>query len=329
MKIGFVTCEEAILSHLFPTITEPDFISAEPAFTPDDYIAVTDLRAHGHDTSAIIWGTPPHLLTAMDLIIVRSPWDYMNSDIKKKNFFAWLDAIEHAGLRIVNPPALMRWLLDKHYLRDFAACGILTIPTRYYEVGTTIDLSSTFANHGPFVLKPCISAGGIGLFFIDNKMKASEHQAEMDQLLSATAYMLQTFIPEITTHGEWSLTFLGGHYSHSILKKAAENSIMVHAERGGSLHFPVTPPAAVIAFAQDVYAQMLPAYQLATGATCTEQDILYVRIDIIETSNGPVLVECEGVEPELFFRARPGSEVDFRKAIEATKSNSPCHGSTD
>ena len=41
-----------------------------------------------------------------------------------------------------------------------------------------------------------------------------------------------------------------------------------------------------------------------------------MRIDVIETANGPVLVECEGVEPELFFRAQAGSEALFREAIE-------------
>ena len=91
---------------------------------------------------------------------------------------------------------------------------------------------------------------------------------------------------------------------------------MIHAERGGSLHFPVTPSADVIDFAHYAYKQILPAYKQATGHTCSDSNVLYMRIDIIETKNGPVLVECEGVEPELFFRAHPGSEVSFRLAIE-------------
>ena len=317
MKIGFVTCQEAILAQLFPTTAEPDFISPEPLFTPDDYIAVTDLRAHGHDIRPIVWGTPPELLQDLDIIIVRSPWDYMDTSQKKTDFFSWLDQIEEAALPIANPILLMRWLLDKHYLRDFASLGIKIIPTHYYDAGSTLNLSAAFNDIGPLVLKQCISAGGKGLFFIDSQQAANKHQAELNQLLQTSAYMLQPFIPEITTHGEWSLIFFGKRYSHSILKTTADNSILIHAEHGGSLHFPVTPPAEVVNFANQVYQQMLPAFTLATGIACPEQHILYMRIDVIETKNGPVLVECEGVEPELFFRARSGSEIDFRLAIEA------------
>ena len=43
---------------------------------------------------------------------------------------------------------------------------------------------------------------------------------------------------------------------------------------------------------------------------------LYLRIDVIETVTGGLLSECEGVEPELFFRARPGSVASFAKLIE-------------
>jgi len=87
MKIGFVTCEASILDTIFASQAGPDFISPEPLITPDDYLAVKELREHHHDVSAIIWGTPPELLSDFDLIIVRSPWDYMDSDEKKQNFF--------------------------------------------------------------------------------------------------------------------------------------------------------------------------------------------------------------------------------------------------
>ena len=43
---------------------------------------------------------------------------------------------------------------------------------------------------------------------------------------------------------------------------------------------------------------------------------LYLRIDVIESGDGPLLSECEGVEPELFFRACPGSEQRFRALSE-------------
>lgn len=321
MKIGFVTCDESYLSKYFPTDAEPDLISPDPLFTPDDYLAACELRSHGHETHPVVWGTDPVMLQDYDLIIVRSPWDYSSNDLNKIKFFAWLDAVDQAGLTIANPPALMRWLLDKQYLRFFSACGIETIPTQYVDTGSPLDLKYILAAQGPYVLKQCISAGGTGLFFIDSEQAATQYQPEFDRLSQHSSYMVQTFVPEIISNGEWSLTFFGGRYSHSILKTTGKNSILIHAEHGGSLHFPVTPSDDVIVFANDVYRQIIPAFNMATGSICDEQHLLYMRIDIIETKSGPVLVECEGVEPELFFRARKGSEADFRRAIEDARFN--------
>lgn len=316
MKIGFVTSQETILKQFFPTAAEPDFVSPEPLFTPDDYIAVQELRSHGHEVHGIVWGRTPESLHDLDLIIVRSPWDYAHTEEKKLDFFSWLESLAHAGLPVANPPALMRWLLDKHYLHEIANHGVQVIPTQYFEAGSKLNLATIFAAHGPIVLKQCISAGGTGLFFIDSEQSARTHQDEFNKLMQSNAYMLQPFIPEITTHGEWSLIFFGGHYSHSILKKPRENSILIHADHGGSLHFPVTPSSAVIDFSHHVHQQIIPAFKHASGLTCESSQLLYMRVDVIETENGPVLIECEGVEPELFFRAQHGSEVTFRQVIE-------------
>lgn len=319
MKIGFVTCEASVLDKIFPSAAEPDFISPEPLITPDDYIAVKELRDHNHDVSAILWGTPPELLSEFDLIIIRSPWDYMESEVNKQSFFNWLEDMDRSHLPIVNAPAFMRWLLDKHYLQAFEQLGIATIPTEFLAADTKINLISIYNKLGPFVLKPCISAGGKGLFFIDSETAALAHQEEINIELHSSDYMLQKFIPEIITHGEWSLIFFGGRYSHAILKTPAPSSIMVHAERGGLLHFPVTPPEGLIAFANKVYQTMFMAFRQSTGMVCKQHQVLYLRIDVIETANGPVLVECEGVEPELFLRAREGSEIDLRLSIETLK----------
>lgn len=318
MKIGFVTCPEAVLGTFFPTLSEPDFRSPEPLFTPDDYLAVLDLRAHGHHVEGIIWNTPPTALLDFDMVIVRSPWDYTDSDTSKQAFLDWISELDAYNIPIANPAALMNWLLDKHYLQDFAALGSRIIPTVYHNAGSNLNLVEIFNSQGAFVLKPCVSAGGVDLYLIDNPTAATQYQEVVNQKMRLADYMLQPLIPEITTRGEWSVIFLGGKYSHAILKKPAVNSILVHAERGGSLHVTESPSSVVKDFANEVYLQLLPALLRATGISLASSSVLYLRVDIIETTEGPVLVECEGVEPELFFRAKPGSEALFREALEET-----------
>jgi hypothetical protein len=95
----------------------------------------------------------------------------------------------------------------------------------------------------------------------------------------------------------------------------AANEVMVHAERGGSLNFKLEPPTSVIEFAVRVYGSMLRAYKLVVNTEVDESTIMYLRLDIIETQSGPVLIECEGVEPELFFRASPRSAYEFASSL--------------
>lgn len=316
MKIGFITCAADKLTPYFPTLAEPDFIQTDPLITPDDQIALNALRNNGFTIVPIIWGCQLKELKDFNLLIVRSPWDYMDSDTSKEHFMQWVAQLENFGIPVANPAPFMQWLLDKHYLRDLAAQNVAVIPTTYFEKNSQLNLAETFRKKGPFVLKQCVSAAGIGLFFIASLADANRLQQEFNQQLQQSSYMLQDFIPEITTNGEWSLVFLGGEYSHAVHKKPGENSILVHAERGGSLNFKDQPPQHIIDFAKQVYHSVLPAFTQATGNSCKSELILYLRIDVIDTKTGPVVIECEGVEPELFFRAQIGSEKKFTSAVK-------------
>lgn len=206
-------------------------------------------------------------------------------------------------------------MLDKHYLRDLAQLGASTIPTQYIEKNSSISLKKIFLEKGSFIAKPCISAAGFGLYHITTLEEADQYQLEIEQKIKTDAYMIQDFIPEIKTKGEWSLIYFNGKYSHAIQKKPANHSIFVHAERGGTLSF-LKASEDIIQFGNKMHKALQPAFALATRQKCDKNFILYLRIDIIETRNGPLLIECEGVEPELFFRARKGSEIDFCDAIE-------------
>ena len=314
-KIGIVTSHPNVFKNYFPTLAEPTLVPSELSFTPDDQLVINELRIHGFDVVPVIWGVDATLLRDHDLLIVRSPWDYMDTPANCTAFMTWLSAVEKSGVKILNTPALMHWLLDKHYLLDLNDQGIDIVPTQYLKSGTVFNLAKHFHAHRAFVMKPCISAAGLGLYYIKSLVDAKLYQKEITQRLSTCDYMLQAFVPEIRTKGEWSLVFLGGKYSHGLHKKPAKNSIFVHAERGGSLNLDVVPPQPVLDFATQAYSRIKPAFEKATGHICHEKDILYMRLDIIDTLYGPVLMECEGVEPELFFRASPESVAQFCKSV--------------
>jgi hypothetical protein len=126
---------------------------------------------------------------------------------------------------------------------------------------------------------------------------------------------VQPFLPEIRTAGEWSLVYLGGAYSHAVHKLPAPGQIMVHAEQGGSLRF-AAPSAPVRALADPVPSLLARAFSARIEGRLDGFPPLYLRIDVIESATGPLLSECEGVEPELFFRARGNSAQLFRRLLE-------------
>ena len=319
MKIGFITAEPDVLKIYFPTREEPDFLPTEPPFTPDDQILVNHLRhKYKINIAPVVWGCPIESIIGFDALVIRSPWDYMDSADKRDAFFKWINKIRNLDIRIFNSPQVLNWLLDKHYLKDFKRIGIKIVPTEFVEKGDSINLEEIFDSKGPFIAKPCISAAGIGLRYIKDKQTAIKEQIPINAELKTVGFMVQDFIEEIKTEGEWSLIFFGGEYSHSLLKKPAEGNILVQGEYGGSLSFNKAPDE-IINFGTNVISNIPKAYKLSKDGDI-EENILYIRVDIISSKGKYYLSELEGVEPELFFRAKPGSEDIFsQKLLNALK----------
>lgn len=313
-RIGIVTCGAEKLADYFPTAAEPDFIPTEPPLTPDDQLLVNELRRRGHQVSAVVWGAEAsRLADQFDRLIIRSPWDYMDSDERRQSFLRWLGQLGATGVVVENEVAVMLWLMDKRYLFDFAAVGVPIVPTQLVPVGESFDLETFVARHTAAVIKPAVSAAGAGLELLPDQETACAFQSEFANRCQRGAQLVQPFLPEIQTNGEWSLAYFGGDYSHGVHKLPASGQIMVHAERGGSLRF-ADPPSIVRQLGDRTVAAVPHAFAHHEGRACRMP--LYLRIDVIETASGGLLSECEGVEPELFFRARPGSEVRFAESIE-------------
>jgi len=322
-RFGLVTSKPEKLRDYFPSPSEPDFLPTEPPFAPDDQLLVDELRRHGHHVQPVIWGCDiPALARAVDRLVIRSPWDFLDSDDQRHRFLSWIAALDRAEIAVDNHPQLLIWLIDKNYLKDFEAVGVPIVPTHCVARGESVDLFGLFESIGPLIVKPGISAAGVGLVFLESSQAATNYQTEFEARCRTASYLVQPFVPEIRTLGEWSLVYLGGTYSHAVHKRPAQGKILVHAEQGGSIRF-AEPPAGVRSLADSVPTLLPEAFALQQGKIRKGIRFppLYLRVDVIESNRGPLLSECEGVEPELFFRARPGSEQRFRELLEESMSS--------
>lgn len=306
-NVGWITCGVEKLAYYFPTAQEPDFVPTEPPFTPDDQLAVNALRDHGIQVKPVLWGTDPQLLTHFDCLIMRSPWDYMDSTQQRQQFWQWLRALEEANLPVENPVSVMQWLSHKSYLLDLAALGIPVVPTHMVYRGHPMPDHLGLEDYPQGVVwKPCISGSAQGLVLITDQAMGEDADHRLEQEVAQNDYLYQPFIPEIQTHGEWSLIYLDGHYSHSVHKTTAEDSILVHGEYGGRLRFD-DPPEEIRQASDSLMEELSHAFaRHQHGEDVSHHSppfpLLYLRLDWMVTGSGPLLSELEGVEPELFFR---------------------------
>lgn len=80
--------------------------------------------------------------------------------------------------KLLNPPELVRWNLDKHYLRDLEESGIKIPPTAYMEQGQKVSLNDVFVACAwtEAVLKPTVSGAARHTYRI-NAATVSEHES--------------------------------------------------------------------------------------------------------------------------------------------------------
>lgn len=269
---------------------------AQPALQPDEVLLASALTTRGATVQSAAWNGDFAPFAAADLVCVRSTWDYHRHP---QQFADWLDQLERTGVRTVNTASLMQWNRHKGYLLELQRAGAPLPPTRLAEATPDAIADAMHAlDLDEAVVKPVFGAGADGLSIVRLHDAASLERAAL--LLEHDA-LVQPLIPEIRSAGETSLVFFEGDYSHSVVKRPRADSILVHAEHGGFIERG-EPLAAVVAAARAI-VQLLP------------EPPVYARIDMVLADAGPLLMEVEVIEPELFLRFADGSAERFAEAL--------------
>jgi glutathione synthase/RimK-type ligase-like ATP-grasp enzyme len=270
---------------------------AYPALTTDDQALLGPLAARGISGEPVIWSDQHFPWPSVDAVILRSCWDY---HLRLPDFLTWLTYLEEMNVRVWNAPALLRWNADKIYLRDLEAKGIPVIPTIWPEVGAHLNVLLHDAEWDQAVVKPRVSATAHKTC-LTSAADTAVAQRTLDELVPGPGALVQKFMPEIATHGEWSLIFFLGRYSHAIVKTPKPGDFRVQHDFGGEAH-PAQPPEHVLQDALRIIE--------AVGSTP-----LYARVDGVESDGRLYLMELELIEPALFLRSSPPAADRFAAAI--------------
>jgi len=232
-------------------------------------------------------------------VIFRSSWDYHHAP---EVFLAWLARWEAEGVPFWNPPDLIRWNLSKGYLLDLEQRGVVVVPTVMVEEPASLHLPAVIAGHGwrEAVVKPAIAASGHQATLVTPE---SVHAvaAAIDEGRIRRPTMVQPFVEDIRTRGEWSMIFIDGELTHAMLKHPAPEDFRVQSSHGGT-SARGNPPQNVV----EAGRRTLDALPIAP---------FYARVDGVDTAEGFLVMELEVHEPGLYFGAVPEAALAFADAI--------------
>jgi len=265
----------------------------------EERLLMTGLGARGLSTKRVAWSNAHFDWKRARSAVFRSTWDYFD---RFAEFSAWMDRVV-SGLQFFNAPELVRWNVDKHYLRDLSERGVNMPVTLFIERGETTTLREVMEANGwaEAILKPVVSGAARHTYRL-NAENLEAHEAVLCELLSEEAMMVQPFLGNVLKQGELSLMVIGGRCTHAVRKMAKQGDFRVQDDHGGTVH-PHTPTADEIAFAEHAVAEC-------------PQIPLYARVDAVRDDSGALsLMELELVEPELFFRFHPPAADALAAAI--------------
>jgi glutathione synthase/RimK-type ligase-like ATP-grasp enzyme len=259
----------------------------------DEPLALAALQRAGVSVDVVDWDDPHVDWPSFDRVVLRSAWDYPQ---RLPEFLSWLEDVA-AVSDLVNPPATVRWSLDKQYLAELAEAGVPITPTVFVRPGSVADLPN-----GDFVIKPAVGAGSrdAASYGADQHTAARAH---VDRLHSCGQVVLvQPFLRSVATEGEWPLIFFDGQFSHAASKQ-------VSLPRAGAVDDLF---AAETNAAHSATAGQVGVAQAAVDLVCRRLGTpTYARVDLVRDDAGEYCVlELELVEPSLFLTFTDAAAVD-------------------
>ena len=269
-------------------------------FQSYDNLIVEPLSNIGWECDFIPWDSISINWDDFDAVIIRSTWDYQQ---KEKLFFKTLQSIEASTANLYNSLDTVEWNINKRYLLELERENIPIIPTRLYN-SFDFDIVSqlfSFFNENKLIIKPCVSANADDTFILEQS-KMENLKSVLENTFSKKDFLVQPFIKNIKSEGEYSLIYFGNRLSHVILKTPKNGDFRVQEEHGGIIKAINKPEGPLIDFGNKVI-RTIP-YQC-----------LYSRVDVVRSDNNYLLMEVELIEPSLYFNMDPKSPQMFAEVF--------------
>ncbi len=269
-------------------------VRRDDAFEHDDTLAALrpPLASKGWSLIDIAWDDPAVFSSGFDAAVIGTTWDYWD---RAEDFLATLAKIE-TQMPLFNGANIVRWNIQKTYLRDLEKRGARLIPTLWIDRVDEAAARAAFdtLNADTLVFKRQIGAGAHG----QHKLRRGEPVPDMPH-----AMMVQPFLPMIQTEGEFSFLFIDGAFSHALIKTAKAGDYRIQSSYGGT-NRKIDPSAEDLASARMIIDTL-------------EEPLLYARVDMLRGEDGELyLMELEIIEPYLYPHEGPELGARFAAGLE-------------
>jgi O-ureido-D-serine cyclo-ligase len=264
----------------------------KPEPDPDEALLVEALAQRGVAADVAAWDDERVGWSRYALAVLRSTWNYVE---QLERFLGWTERAA-AQTRLVNPPAVARANLDKHYLAELARSGLPVVPTQFaYRHG---DAGAALAAAGwdDVVIKPAVGAGSFQTRRFAPGARAAA-RAFLAAALVERDMMVQPYLPAVEGYGERALVWIDGEVTHAVRKT---RRLAGDREQVSEAIAPSAPERALALAALAPHASR----------------VLYGRVDVVPGLDGaPCIMELELVEPSLFLAQNAEALERFAAAI--------------
>ena len=264
-----------------------------------DKLIIPELELLNWNVSEVSWHANVDW-SEYELVVVRSTWDYQQHTEK---FLNVLNNITLSGATLANSLDLIRWNINKSYLKSLNLQGIPIVPTTWHSNFCFKSILSMFneMDCSEIIIKPVVSANADDTYLL-NAESLRNNLSMLGKCFNNREFMIQPFIKSVVEEGEFSLFYFNGNYSHCILKTPKKNDFRVQEEHGGSL-MSIQPNS------------LLKNLSLKVLSLLPEQP-LYSRLDFVREGQSFYLMEIELIEPSLYFNMDKSSATSFAKSVD-------------
>ena len=177
-------------------------------FVTDYELAIAPMHDLGWDVVEVPWRDTSIDWDDYDAVYICTPWDYPD---EPQLFVDVLAAIDASSAILVNALQLVRWTLEKSYLRDLELRGADIVPSAWFDSFDAEQVGACFATFHTdrIVVKPLIGANAADTYVLEQHCGEAIHD-ELQTVFRKRAFFVQPFITNIQNEGEYSLFYFTG-----------------------------------------------------------------------------------------------------------------------